>query len=43
MCFVQGDESYPVPGDSKGGLGQIGESIYVQDADEQIIREAATI
>lgn len=34
MCFRRGEGSYPGPDDFEGGLWQIGESIYVKDADE---------
>lgn len=43
MRFRQSDVSYPGPNDTEGGLGWVGESVYVEDADEQTIRETTTI
>lgn len=39
MCFRWGDLSYPGPNDVEGDLRQIGESVYVKDADEQVVCE----
>lgn len=43
MCFKRGDVSYLEPKDSEWGLGQIEETIYVKDVDEQIVHETTTI
>lgn len=39
----RGDVSYHRPDDAEGGLGQIGESVYVKDVDDHIVHEETTI